>query len=157
MIPQRIKIRSITDLYDRTEAEPNTGCFLWTRYRDPKGYGKVGSGGTVKLAHRLAWELVNGPLPTGAVLLHRCDTPSCVNPDHMFVGSQADNMRDMVAKRRNRCGESHWNSRLSAAVIAEIRSRDVSQPGAQARIAEEFGISTGTTCRIVNRKTRVLG
>lgn len=82
-------------------------CWLWLAARiPPYGYGNFG--GTqdgvrwVKLAHRHAYELAHGPIPEGMWVLHRCDNPPCVRPDHLFLGTHADNMRDMVAKGR------HW-------------------------------------------------
>jgi hypothetical protein len=81
--------------------EPYSGCWLWIG-STAKGYGKL----TIKhkdvLAHRCAWQLLNGEIPLGAHVLHSCDTPLCVNPDHLFIGSHTDNMRDMYAKRHDR-------------------------------------------------------
>ena len=79
-----------------------TGCWLWTGARFPAGYGAIKIAGRPWGAHRVAWELVNGPIPDGLQSLHRCDNPPCVNPLHLFLGSQADNARDMVAKGRSR-------------------------------------------------------
>lgn len=76
------------------------GCIEWLGSRDENGYGRVHCGGTPRLAHRVAWELENGPIPSGLCVLHGCDNPPCINPSHMFLGTQADNMRDMVKKGR---------------------------------------------------------
>jgi hypothetical protein len=81
--------------------EPNSGCWLWTASLRPNGYGMFGiAAGSVQSAHRVAWELVNGPIPDGLHVLHRCDVRACVNPSHLFLGTRFDNMQDMIAKGR---------------------------------------------------------
>lgn len=92
---------------DRVMPEPNTGCHLWMGPLCRLGYGRirpqgVGPNPSPVLVHRVAWERVHGPIPSGVVVCHRCDVPSCVNPDHLFLGSQKDNLRDMFAKGRAR-------------------------------------------------------
>ena len=92
----------------RIMPEPNSGCFLFMGAACKDGYCRVrplgAKGRTVTgvLAHRLAWERANGPIPAGMKVCHRCDTPSCVNPDHLFLGTQRDNLRDMYDKGRAR-------------------------------------------------------
>ena len=82
--------------------EPNTGCWLWTASLNNKGYGELNVAGKARLAHRLSHELFIGPIPAGMSVCHKCDTPACVNPKHMFAGSHADNMRDALRKGRLR-------------------------------------------------------
>jgi hypothetical protein len=91
-LEQRLKSRLVLD--------PDTGCHLWNGTRKG-GYGQIAS-----CAHRLAWELANGPIPKGMQVLHRCDEPRCCNPDHLFLGTQAENMADMSRKGRARNGHS---------------------------------------------------
>lgn len=86
------------------EPEPNTGCHLWAGAVNAHGYGRLTVGKTQLLAHRIAWVLRFGDIPDGLGVLHRCDLPACVNPDHLFLGSQLDNARDMAKKRRGRKG-----------------------------------------------------
>lgn len=87
----------------------DSGCWLWMAARNARGYGCVGRdvGRGYWLAHRVSWELANGPIPDGLFVLHRCDVPSCVNPHHLFVGTNADNMRDMALKGRGRGAGFH--------------------------------------------------
>jgi hypothetical protein len=80
--------------------EPNTGCLLWLGKVGTDGYGLFKVGGKRRAAHRVSYEIHKGPIPPGLWVLHRCDTPACVNPEHLFLGTHADNMRDMVAKGR---------------------------------------------------------
>jgi hypothetical protein len=87
------------------------GCWLWTGSRNNHGYGQIadeqGRDGRLLLAHRVAWELANGrTLTSEEEILHACDTPACVNPDHLRVGSHAENMADMAAKGRSCKGRS---------------------------------------------------
>jgi hypothetical protein len=91
--------------------EPNSGCWLWSGGLDRHGYGRFPLNRRDKIAaHRLAWCLSHGDIPSGAFVLHRCDTPACCNPEHLYLGDHAQNMRDMV--KRGRCnkasGERHW-------------------------------------------------
>lgn len=91
---------------DRTSPH---GCWLWLGGRNSAGYGVFGSGSET-LAHRISYILVNGSIPEGLFACHRCDTPSCVRPDHLFVGTGADNMRDMICKGRHKSG-LNWRPR----------------------------------------------
>lgn len=88
------------------------GCLVWSGLRNDKGYGLIQdrSRGKLLKAHRVAWELANGPIPAGLMVLHRCDHPWCVDVAHLFLGTAADNSADMVAKGRQARG-----AKLSAA------------------------------------------
>lgn len=131
------------------KVQKGEGCWLWTGCRDHHGYGQINrgghAGGHVK-AHRLSFELANGPLPPGAHVLHRCDTPACVRPDHLFLGDHTTNMRDMWAKGRGRCdgggrrGSQNNNHRLTESQVAEILGRH--RGGEPSRkLGREFGVS----------------
>lgn len=91
---------------------PEAGCWLWIGRAKPKGYGRIGIGRNKQFAaHRVSWELFRGEIPAGMCVCHKCDTPSCVNPDHLFLGTHADNAGDRQRKGRgaiNRSGGG-WN------------------------------------------------
>ncbi len=84
----------------------SSGCILWGAATNKDGYGVVGSDGRSKgtnlLAHRVAYELMVQPIPDDLLVLHDCDNPPCINPTHLFIGTQADNIKDMVSKKRYR-------------------------------------------------------
>lgn len=130
---------------DKVMPEPNTGCWLWCG-TVPRGYGQVRYKGKIKLAHRVSYELYSGSkIPLNYDVLHTCDVPSCVNPDHLFVGSHNDNMKDMVVKGRSTRGELQRSSKLTKEDVMEIRRLTNSS---LSDIAERFKISTDHACRI---------
>jgi hypothetical protein len=133
-----------------SRVERGDGCWLWRGALLPNGYGilriRARSSSNI-YAHRLAWELVNGEIPAGLFVCHRCDVRNCVRPDHLFLGTTTDNMRDMVAKRRQAHGERHGRAKLSAASVAEIRL--ALQAGAScAALGARYGVSDTVVGRI---------
>ena len=141
------KRRATIDLdYFRARSEPdlNSGCWLWSLFINRRGYGQMTFRGKKCKAPRVAYEVATGNPPLKLSVLHRCDTPSCVNPDHLFLGTQAENMRDMVSKGRSASGESHWNAKLSEADISIIRSSSETSVA----LGRRFGVSDQTICKI---------
>jgi hypothetical protein len=99
------------------------GCWLWTARKTPQGYGRFGYQGENRLAHRVAFELFKAPFASGLHVLHRCDNPGCVNPDHLFLGTNAANVEDKVSKGRAQRleGERNGRSKLTEADVLAIR------------------------------------
>lgn len=104
-----------------------SGCWNWRLYAFPNGYGgfsmQVNGRTLTKSTHRGAWEAVHGPISKGAVVCHRCDNRLCCNPDHLFIGTQSDNIKDMVAKGRGRAprGEAHHACKLTSRDVSIIK------------------------------------
>lgn len=84
-----------------------SGCHEFAAMRQPFGYGVVNVDGVPRLAHRVVWEAVNGPIPEGGCILHRCDNPPCCNPTHLYLGTKLDNYRDMADRGRGWTGRTH--------------------------------------------------
>ena len=133
----------------------STPCIEWQKCRNKSGYGIVGGRERRRscgiLAHRHAWADVHGPIPEGMCVLHRCDNPPCVNPDHLFLGTQADNMRDMRLKSRAKAGPGHGKrgEEVPVAKLTNEQARQIlldSRP--QRQIARDFGIVQQTVSDI---------
>lgn len=95
---------------DRIIPEPNSGCLLWEGVYTGSGYGQITRNRKHIMVHRLAWEEEHGPIPPGLSVLHRCDVKGCVNVEHLFLGTHADNMRDMLAKGRQGDTAAHFRA-----------------------------------------------
>jgi hypothetical protein len=93
-------------LEEKTLPVPEAGCHIWMGRSGGKGYGGFKLKGKILLAHRVSWEYHNGPIPDGLCVLHKCDTPLCINPNHLFLGTIADNNKDCARKGRNRNGHT---------------------------------------------------
>lgn len=119
-------------------------CWIWTGLISDRGYGRFAIAGKMQLAHRVSYELFKGEILDGLLVCHECDNPPCVNPNHLFIGTHADNMHDMHAKGRGMRGESHTNSKFTQEQILEIHfdSRSLG------KIAAAYGISKSHACGI---------
>lgn len=151
---------TIDKAMQRIERIPFAGCWLWTGNVRKDGYGTVITGGgrsrpTSTGAHRFFYEQLVGQIPDGMRVCHRCDVTCCVNPAHLFVGTDADNCADKIAKGRFRSGvargEKQGNSRLTSSQILAIRLARASGQQLKA-IGERFGIKEAHVCRIAMRK-----
>lgn len=126
-------------------------CWTWQASVDGSGYGHIGYGRRLKRAHRLAWELAHGPIPGGMCVCHTCDNRACVNPAHLFLGTNADNVRDRVAKGRTapHHGEHNPNARLRERDVHNIRSAYAAGGVRQADLADQYGVRQVAISRIV--------
>lgn len=133
---------------------PDSGCWEWTASLIGKGYGqfKCAEDPRQQYAHRFSYLIHKGEIPAGKCVLHRCDNPKCVNPDHLFVGSKLDNGQDMQRKGRSTYGEKNTQAVLSAADIRTIRSLCAEGELPQWRIAKMFGIQQMEVSRIYRRE-----
>jgi len=139
---------------ERSCPEPNTGCWLWLARPNRGGYGTIKLSGTRQLAHRASYEVFVGPVQGEQVVRHSCDTPACVNPMHLEIGTQLDNIRDRVSRGRNGAafgdshgartcpesrprGELHYASKLTEADAVAIRA----DRAPQRVLAKRYGVS----------------
>ena len=101
----------------------SNGCWEFQGYRDRDGYGQIGAGSPCRMirAHRVMWEIVFGPIPDGLDVLHICDNPPCCNWRHLWLGTNADNSADMVAKNRQAKGEKQGSAKLTEEQVYAIR------------------------------------
>ena len=133
--------------WDKVDVRGPDDCWEWTKTKVPGGYGNFWDGEKSEGAHRMAWRLMRGIIPIGMFICHHCDNPSCCNPNHLFIGTQVDNMMDMKLK-----GRSHKNSKLNVKEVVEIR-RLFSAGGVTHReIGKMFNISRRHISQVVNRK-----
>lgn len=134
-------------------------CWLWTGYIGPLGYGRISTkcegakrGYSKKHAHRAAYEMFKGEVPDDLVVRHMCHNKTCVNPDHLEIGTHQDNMNDMVEANRQAKGERAGRAKLTEFNVKEIRLRYKNGEG-QREIAKEFSVSQCTVNHIIIRKT----
>jgi hypothetical protein len=128
-------------------------CWPWRAYRKPGGYGAIAAGGRTRplQAHRVAWILTNGPIAAGLHVCHRCDNPPCVNPAHLFLGTDADNAADAASKGRVRRGERHPHARLTAARVRWIRAQVAA--GVLPRVvARRVGVTARHVRKVADRR-----
>jgi hypothetical protein len=124
----RLKKPVIDRVLRRCIPVPEAGCWIFEGCLTLTGYGQVRVNGKGHLAHRVSYACLVGEIPDGAHVLHRCDTPCCVNPDHLWIGSHADNMRDCADKGRNgQRGERSHNNRLTTSSVKEIKASALSR------------------------------
>lgn len=123
------------------------GCWVW-QAATFQGYGVFGrADGQSVRAHRMSWEMHNGPIPDGLNVLHHCDNPPCVRPDHLFLGTTADNQQDMRSKHREAKGGTHGRRKLSQDQADGIRV--AYQQGRKLReVAQQYGVSEATVSLI---------
>ena len=116
--------------------DPHTGCWNWVGYAKG-GYGAVQFHGRGWVTSRLSWAAHNGPIPKGLRVLHHCDNPRCIRPDHLFLGTHADNMEDMKRKGRSTLGETNPSAKLTERAVRFIRSHPEMK---SKHLAEMFGV-----------------
>jgi hypothetical protein len=143
--------------WDKVDKQEN-GCWMWTAstVKDGYGYYKLSNGKSGR-AHRISWELANGDIPKKMCVLHKCDTPRCVNPDHLFLGTDADNVKDMMQKGRGKwgiplSGENHYNFKLTDQQVLEIKALGPYKK--QYEIAAIYSVRQSCISKILNNKQR---
>lgn len=129
------------------------GCWEWQGSRNKKGYGHLSYKRKVELAHRISWLMFKGKIPNDMKVCHKCDNPPCINPSHLFLGSQKENVKDMFQKKRKiHEGINHPGAKLTNENIKEIRKL-LREGKTQQYIADKYNISNGHVGSIKHRRT----
>ena len=148
-----ITTRTVRSIMRRVEK--TAGCWEW-RGRRHQGYGVYTIQNVPRKAHRLLYLLEKGPIPKGMFVCHTCDNRGCVNPDHLYVGTHADNTRDAIERKRFRGGTArgarHANTRLTEDQVKEIRAAYAAGGVSQPQLARKYALSTGTISCIIYRR-----
>ncbi len=129
-------------------------CWLWMARISPFGYGQFGFNGTMKQAHRVSFEIYKSKIPKGLCVLHVCDNRRCVNPDHLWLGTQADNVQDMILKNRGlkAIGDRNGSAKLSWDKVNEIRKLRKDSGILYKDLASKFNVHISTIKRIILNK-----
>lgn len=145
---------SVPTLADRLWANTTKGpyCWEWNGSRRGMGYGRISVNGKSRLTHRVSWELTNGPIPEGLDVLHHCDNPPCIRPDHLFLGTDADNAADKMAKGRGNNTHSGRGQKLTWDLVASMR-RDSAAGLDRRTTACTYGVSPSMVSLIVRGKS----
>lgn len=150
------------------KVKKTNSCWIWTAAKRNKGYGAFTykeNGRTIQgRAHRYSYELHKGPIPPGMFVLHQCDNPACVNPDHLFLGTNDDNIRDMLSKGRHipggthigdkgdwKRGAAHHAAKLTPDDIREMRRLHAEGGWSYSQLGKRFGVNTSAAYKIVKR------
>jgi hypothetical protein len=140
----------LKERFERRILKSESGCWLWTGAHGSSGYGHIGLNGKVLDTHRVSFELYRHRIPDGLFVLHHCDVKSCVNPEHLFLGTQTENLLDMTRKGRRSwaSGENSGSAKLTAEKARKIREDTRSHR----TIAKEYEIGKSTVGAIKTGK-----
>lgn len=140
--------------WSKVDKSSPDACWIWTGSIGGPGYGtfKVGKDHYVN-AHRFSWEITHGRIPNGLCVCHKCDNRACVNPAHLFLGTIADNNRDMVSKGRQPKGEKSGPSKLSGSQVIEIRAKYRSGDYSYRKLAAEYPVNWSAIRSVVKGRT----
>ena len=143
--------RSLVRFWKRVDKKGDNDCWIWIGGRLTRGYGAFKVGTKCISAHRFSWKIHFGDIPTGMVVCHKCDNPPCVNPKHLFLGTQAENQHDKKEKGRAARGEGNNKAKLTERNVKEIRSL-ISLGLSSREIAKRYGVRHAAILDIKSNK-----
>jgi len=140
--------------WNKVNKKESDECWNWTACINTDGYGIIAVNGQADSAHRVSWKIHHGEIPEGMCVCHKCDNPSCVNPNHLFLGTQEDNIKDMCRKGRavHKLGEDAPNAKLTEKEVIEIRRRYRNGESVSA-IAEKYPVGASMVYLIVRHQS----
>lgn len=143
-------------LWAKVDKSHPSGCWLWLGSTYRKGYGKIYAGpprGFTQPVHRVVWEAIHGPIQDGLFVLHQCDNPRCVNPAHLHLGDNGQNMRECVTRGRHKVYRGSTNNRSKLTEEQVMQIRQLRQQGHKTReLAKQFHVSHSLIVEICNRQ-----
>ena len=153
--PPQLKAKFLKRISKYNLPGPKGRCWEWQGAKAFYNYGYIRWGLGLYRTHRLAWEVWKSPIPDDMFVLHHCDNPCCVNPEHLFLGDQADNMTDRQSKGRGNQakGEEQGHSKLTDEQVKEIRKLYDDGILNQYELAAKFGVRQPTICRLLKKET----
>ncbi len=153
MIENEYTDEFINRFWEKVDNREKEECWNWQGAIQSKGYGSVGiSKKKSALAHRIAYEITNGEIPNGLMVLHKCDNRRCINPNHLYLGTHQDNMKDMVERDRQARGERNARSRLTNEDVENIRRIYGMGNHTQQQVADQFGVSISSIRKILSEE-----
>jgi hypothetical protein len=148
----KIKIAGLEQRF-WSKVEKTEKCWNWLSSKQSKGYGQFRHGNSMRLAHRVTWELTYGRIPLRLCVLHHCDNPLCVNPSHLFLGTQSDNMHDKFVKDRQNKGETDGFHKLTEKDVGRIREEYVPHHVTRPMLANKYHVHRRTIDSVLDGKT----
>lgn len=152
-LPPRL---SVSELLLSKRRIDQRGCWIWTGSKNASGYGQIYPSGWARkphAVHRVSYSEFKGPIPKGVFVLHRCDVKVCFNPNHLFLGDDAINMRDCAQKNRIAFGNRQPRAVLNPTIVRQIRRIYASRGISQSQLAKRYKCSQGTIWNVIQKKT----
>lgn len=148
------EVLSVSEKLLKNRRIEKSGCWIWTGGKVSGGYGEIYLGDRIpRLVHRVSFQEFVGQIPDGLFVLHKCDVRPCFNPEHLFLGTTLDNMRDASTKDRIAFGSRQPKAVLNESMVSEIRKQWNGTPSHQKELAEKYGCSQANISMVVTRKT----